>query len=133
MQRSNNEMTSLLPVLLILLASSIALGRDMHVQEKCPPPDAQLQVVTPEQLTAAAIKKVYPDIPVGLGRIEASIPVIVVVEAQGNVICARALQQSHPMLRKPCEDAARKWQFKPFLVGGKPAAIQGSIIFHVNR
>ena len=126
-------MTSLLRFLLILLASFTALGQDIHVQEKCPPPDTQLQVVTPEQLTVAAIKKVDPDIPVGLGRIEADIPVIVVVDAEGKVMCARALQQSHPMLRKPCEDAARKWQFKPFLVDGKPTPIQGSIVFHVKR
>jgi hypothetical protein len=56
-----------------------------------------------------------------------------VVDTKGSVMCARALHKSHPLLRKSCEDAARKWRFKPFLVDGKPVSTQGTIVFHVKR
>lgn len=126
-------MTSALPCFLIVLASMSALRGATQGQENCPSSDTEVRVVAAKELTAAAIKKVDPDIPGGLGRIEADVPVHVVVDTEGNVVCARALLPSQPMLRKYCEEAARRWQFKPFLIKGKPSPIQGSIVFHVQR
>jgi len=102
-------------------------------QEGCPQNQYGFRIVTAKVLAAKAVRKVEPTLPAGFGRIDANVSVTVVVDSEGNVICAQASNESHPMLRKYCEDAARQWRFKPLLRRGRPESVSGPIVFHIKR
>lgn len=102
-------------------------------QGECPPPNTAVSMLTAKQLVERAIRRVEPTLPNGFGRIDASVVVTVSVDEQGAVTCARATKESHPILRKYCEEAARQWRFRPLLVKGKPVGIAGPIVFVVKR
>jgi hypothetical protein len=91
------------------------------------------QHITTEALLDKAIKKVEPSIPPGFGRIDSNVAVKIIVDAKGTVTCAFAAKNSHPILRKICEEAARQWLFKPFLRKGKPVTVTGVIVFNVKH
>jgi hypothetical protein len=52
----------------------------------------------------------------------------IVIGKDGHVISARAVS-GPPEAYKACEDAARKWIFKPYLVAGKPVEVEQKVDF----
>ncbi len=78
-----------------------------------------------------AIKRVQPTYPAIARAAGAQGPVAVqvVIDEQGNVTSARAVS-GHPLLQDASVNAARQWVFKPTLVNGRPAKVNGSISFN---
>jgi TonB family protein len=92
--------------------------------------DAPL-TLPPGGLRGAAIKRVepvYPDVAKAAGA-QGSVTVQVVIDEQGNVASARAVS-GHPLLQQAAIDAARQWVFKPTIVGGRAAKVNGLISFN---
>jgi outer membrane biosynthesis protein TonB len=52
----------------------------------------------------------------------------IVVGKDGHVISAQAIS-GPPEAYKACEDAVRKWTFKPYLVLGKPVEVEQNLEF----
>lgn len=117
---------------IVTILSSLQLGENVAAQVGCTTA-ANMRAVTAETLTAQAISKTDPMIPPGFGRIDAKVSVTIEVDPQGKVICARASSRSQPILGKHCEDAARKWEFRPFVEEGTPVPVTGPIVFRINR
>ena len=74
------------------------------------------------------ISRVMPTYPRGVrGKVNASF----VVGKDGHVIEADA-SDGPDELRKPVEDAIRKWVFRPYLVLGQPVEVQTNIVFQLQ-
>jgi TonB family protein len=73
------------------------------------------------------VQPVYPPIARAAGA-QGLVSVQVVIDEQGNVTSARAVS-GHPLLQQAAVDAARQWVFKPTIVNGKPAKVNGAISF----
>lgn len=79
-------------------------------------------------LNAKATKIHTPLYPSLARKIQAqgSVPVKIVIDEQGKVIAARALN-GHPLLRRPSQNASLLWEFAPLLLSGKPVRATGLI------
>lgn len=113
---------------LVLAYSSVVLA-----QVACTEAGANAAILSEKELLRRATKRVQPVVPGGFGRIDAEIEVLVLVGADGKVVCAEARERSHPLLRKYCEDAARDWRFRPLKKDGTPVEFAGPIRFRIKR
>jgi TonB family protein len=73
------------------------------------------------------VKPVYPQVAQRAG-IGGQVRVEVTWDEQGKVISAKAIE-GHTLLRSVCEDAARKSEFKPRIIEGKPVKARGFLVF----
>jgi hypothetical protein len=74
-----------------------------------------------------------PVYPVAVKEIRGQVNVSIVFNEEGKVIWAHATS-GPPALRKVAEDAARKAEFKPLLLEGKPERVFGVLIYQfVNK
>ena len=71
---------------------------------------------------------VYPAV-AKAAKAEGRVVVEVVVNESGQVESARAVE-GHPLLRDASVEAARKWEFAPTLLQGKPVKVTGKISFN---
>jgi len=79
--------------------------------------------ITTKALLENATTRVEPSIPSEFGTIDAKISVTVIVDLKGSVIYAGVYANSNEKpnekpnraLQRICEEAAGKWQFKPFI------------------
>lgn len=62
-------------------------------------------------------------------QVEGRVVVEVELDAEGNVVSAKAIS-GHQMLRNAAEDAAAKSKFKPALFDGKPIKAKGTITYN---
>ncbi|HEX2489586.1 MAG TPA: TonB family protein, partial [Blastocatellia bacterium] len=78
-----------------------------------------------------AVKKVEPEFPpiAKAVRASGSVKVEVTIDKTGKVTSARAVS-GHPLLRDSAQAAARQWKFNPTRVSGKPAKVEGILIFN---
>ncbi len=92
-----------------------------------PPTVVRLSTVN---LTSSATTKVRPDYPdtARQAKVEGTVVVEVTVDEKGAVIAARAVS-GHPLLRDVCLTAARRWQFKPYQLGGRAVRVIGLLSF----
>jgi len=56
----------------------------------------------------------------------------VVINAEGKIECAEALNTIHPWIKPHATDALKKWTFKPVEVDGKPIAALGIAVVDVS-
>jgi TonB family protein len=82
-------------------------------------------------LQGSAIKRVNPDYPDTAKAVSVSGAVVVevVVDEEGNVVSARALN-GHPLLRDAAVEAARQWQFTPTTLEGEAVKVVGTLTFN---
>ncbi len=73
------------------------------------------------------VKPVYPQLAQRAG-IGGQVKVEVTWDGQGKVISAKAIE-GHNLLRSVCEDAARKSEFKPRMIEGKPVKARGFLVY----
>ncbi len=114
--------------LLVLLCSPGLLA-----QVPCTESDPNAVALSEKELLSRTTKRVQPAVPGGFGRIDARIEVFILVGTDGKVVCARAREPSHPLLRKYCEEAARAWRFRPLKKDGAPVEFSGPIRFRIKR
>ena len=114
--------------LLAVVFAAAGLG-----QIPCTKSAITVTALTEKSILKRATKRPQPELPGGFGRIDAQIEVIVAVGTDGKVYCAQANEQSHPLLRKYCEDAARKWEFRLLKKGAVPVSFSGPIRFRIRR
>lgn len=74
------------------------------------------------------ISKVMPTYPRG---VSGKVKVKFVVGKDGRVIEADA-SDGPDELRKPVEDAIRKWQFRPYLLLGQPVEVETNMVFQLQ-
>jgi TonB family protein len=81
-------------------------------------------------LQGSATKKVQPDYPpiAKAASVEGLVRVQVTVSEEGRVIDAEVID-GHPLLRDAALDAAKRWEFNPTTLEGKPVKIQGVLTF----
>lgn len=67
------------------------------------------------------VKKVEPPYPqmARMAHIEGKVVLSIVISPEGKVSSVRAIS-GHPILIQPTMDAVYKWEYKPFIVDGKP-------------
>jgi hypothetical protein len=59
------------------------------------------------------------------------VAVEIVIGKDGHVVSAHGI--SGPVKAfKPCENAAKKWVFAPYLVLGKPVEVEQKVTFTIN-
>ncbi len=95
-----------------------------------PPPIAGAPPPPPDGIRHEAVRRVqpqYPPIAKAAGA-QGPVTVQVLIDEQGNVTTARAVS-GHPLLQDSSVTAARQWVFKPTIINGKPAKVNGSISF----
>lgn len=62
-------------------------------------------------------------------RASGDVTVEIVVDEKGKVVAASAAS-GHPLLRVASEQAARKAEFEPTVLGGKAVKVSGMLIYH---
>jgi hypothetical protein len=91
-----------------------------------PASDAQWPACVRDYATAGNItRQVKPQI---VGPRFASVPVRIIIDEQGHVVHVHAIAGFPEQIRS-VSDAVAQWQFKPFEVQGKPAAVETGIRF----
>jgi TonB family protein len=77
-----------------------------------------------------AIRRTAPEYPeeAKQARISGSVVVEVTIDEEGNVISTRTIS-GHPLFRKPAEEAARQWKFRPTLLSGQPVKVITTLTF----
>jgi TonB family protein len=84
-------------------------------------------------LAGSATRFVEPSYPplAQAARIKGAVIVEVVVDEEGDVLTARALE-GHPLLKVAAERAALGWKFTPTLLDGVPVRVVGTVTFNFN-
>ena len=79
---------------------------------------------------AQAVRQVKPEYPsIARGsNVGGSVSVLVIIDAEGSVISAKAIE-GPAMLRRASEDAARKWKFRPATRDGQAIESEQTIQF----
>ena len=80
-----------------------------------------------EKMTARATETAKPIFPKGC-RCRGLITVFVLVDTEGKVACALT-KSGNPLLRVASVQAAKKWQFEPYVKNGKAVAYAGVLSF----
>src|SRR4051794_7263904 len=113
--KNERIITSYYALLALLLFSGIAVA----------------QTVSGGVLNSKAIKLPAPAYPPAARAVEAAggVSVQVVVDETGKVISATAVS-GHPLLRSAAAEAARKAEFKPLLLSGKPVKVGGVLSYN---
>lgn len=73
----------------------------------------------------------FPKWPAAFRGQHAAVKVQIVIGKDGHVLSAHGVS-GPPEGYKACEDAARKWVFKPFLILDKPVEVEQTIEFRMN-
>lgn len=84
-----------------------------------------------KQLKERALTRIDPKLPPSV-RVQGTITVVLMIEVDGRVKCAKA-RRGHPLLRRATEEAAKQWTFKPIEVKDKPVAVVGFLVFHFSN
>ncbi len=71
----------------------------------------------------------YPEWPAAFGRQDFTVTIEIVVGKDGHVVSTHAVS-GPPEGYKACEDAVRKWVFKPYLVLDKPVEVEQKVECH---
>jgi protein TonB len=103
---------------LFLLAHAYLYGAD---------PDLR---IAEAEAKKAAIARPAPEYPMMARQLKVTgqVAIEAVVDTSGAVLEARAAS-GNPILTKPALEAVKKWRFKPFTAGGKPAPALVSLSF----
>jgi TonB family protein len=105
-----------------------AAGTDA-VESAQPPPDGK--PVNVGSLIEKATQKINPSYPQNAKTARITGIVTVMVEVDQNGAVSTAQSTSGPLLlRQAALDAARRWKFRPTLVGGQPVRVVGYINFN---
>lgn len=114
------------------LYDSIASARQTH-RFKPEPEGKPVARVSSGMLNRRAKKLPTPPAPaMGHLRVDAEVKVEVVVDEEGKIIWARAVE-GHPLLREAAVQAARQAEFDPLLLSGKPVSFGGYLIYKSPR
>ena len=76
-------------------------------------------------------KPQFPQTALSIG-VTGPVNVDVMIDEKGNVVWAKAIS-GHLFLRPASEKAALLAKFEPFLIGGKPAKVTGTIVYNYVR
>lgn len=114
-----------------------AAMRPRSPESEVPPPEPKRAPdlrISKGVSTGDAITRVTPIYPSIAKQINASgeVQVEIEIDESGRVVGAKAVN-GHPTLRGAAEDAARKWVFKPTLLGGAPVRSKGVLTFIFTR
>jgi TonB family protein len=113
-------------MLVCLLAVSPAKSQTTGQQTE--PPASQKEGNVIKGAAIVRITPVYPPFAEAEG-VSGKVVVQVMVDDQGNVTKARAIQ-GHELLREAAEQAARGWKFTPTTLSGKPVKVIGTVTFN---
>jgi len=93
-------------------------------------PDKQITRLKPREMNQHVVTCKTPRQP---GNVDAKGTVVieVVVNATGDVECVRAIS-GHPIIRGTALEAARRWKFKPLIVGRADKPYSGFIAVYVS-
>lgn len=105
-----------------------ARARKLYASRKL---EVQPQKVSGGVLQGTAIMKVQPDYPpeAKRARVQGTVQVAAVIDEVGIVVSATPISGPKE-LHKVCEEAAKKWRFKPTELEGKPVKVQGILTFN---
>jgi TonB family protein len=106
---------------LVLAAWASLLGGWSGAQAPAPDPELMQVYLGRDTLLPSVVGRVLPEYPASALRnpFTGSIDVETVVSTTGVVIQTRAVGVGQPAFEAAAADAARKWQFKPALLGGR--------------
>lgn len=95
--------------------------------------DGNPVVLSTNELDQMATHRVFPKRPAGASqaRIDGIVSIKVLIDTHGMVRCI-AVVSGHPILASVLPEAVKHWQFRPYAVNGKPAAVLGTLDFHFS-
>jgi hypothetical protein len=98
--------------------------------EQVPPPEQRrFPLIRADEMSVRAVRKVRPRSDAFKScRCEGQTLVQILVDEEGRVICAQVIS-GHPLLRGPALDAARQWEFEPFMIEGVASKVVSLVIF----
>ncbi len=56
----------------------------------------------------------------------------VFIDTDGKVVCA-LFQEGHPMLASASLEAARQLKYRPYILNGKPVAVETTVVFNYSK
>jgi Gram-negative bacterial TonB protein C-terminal len=63
---------------------------------------------------------------------KSTVKVRVFVNSEGKVVCA-LYQEGHPLLSAASLDAARQLRYRPYILNGKPVAVETTVVFNYSK
>ena len=121
----------------LLLAIMLCLAQAESLPEKWQcgetsnfAPDKQVTRLKPREMNQHVVTCKTPRLP---GNVDATGTVVieVAVNAAGDVECLRAIS-GHPIIRGAAVEAAKRWKFKPLIVGRAAKPYSGFIAVYVS-
>lgn len=95
---------------------------------------ASFRLVSRSSLAKALVERVEPKDPlIDNGVVHAKVTVHVFVDTEGKVTCARPVGTPNRLLARISVEAAQKCRFRSRQSGGKKIAIQGDMVFQIDR
>ena len=90
-----------------------------------PPPPVQ---VSSAEMGKLLVKRIPPEYPekARTKRIQGTVMLRATVNREGNVIDLSVIS-GHPELSKAALDAAKKWKYHPYSIGGEPVEVETTI------
>jgi protein TonB len=75
------------------------------------------------------VRKVEPAYPEAMrkGRMEGTVLVEAVITERGDVVDARVVRSTHPLLDKPALSAIQQWRYEPATLDGRPVRVYVTI------
>jgi TonB family protein len=121
----------LLLAIMFYLAQAESLPEKWHCGETSDfAPDKQITRLKPREMNQHVVTCKTPRLS---GNVDAKGTVVieVVVNAAGDVECLRAIS-GHPIIRGAAVEAAKRWKFKPLIVGRAAKPFWGFIAVYVS-
>lgn len=87
----------------------------------------QVDAKTAEEQVSKRVEPVYPPA-AQEAKIQGDVIVHVMIDKKGHVAKVKAMT-GHPMLMDAALTAARRWEYVPFYIDGKPIDVETNIIF----
>ena len=126
---------SLFTILAALALSGLAMGQTQDQASPNQPPTSQTQPDAPEHVRVQAgvtrgmlIKKVPPKYPkkARKNHIEGTVILHAKISKEGDIADLSVIS-GDPMLTQAALDAVKEWKYRPYLVEGKPVAVETEI------
>ncbi|HEY6252043.1 MAG TPA: energy transducer TonB [Candidatus Angelobacter sp.] len=105
-------------VLLVLLLGTI-------VGEDTPKDLVQLKPEVAETLLVHKVNPAYPQM-AKIAHVDGDVVLKATIGKKGDVESVRAVS-GHPILIQSAMDAVRQWKYKPYVVNGKPVAVETTV------
>jgi TonB family protein len=77
-------------------------------------------------MVGTLVKKTPPDYPytAKMARVQGTVVLAAVIGKDGKIHDVEALASPSQLLSKPAEDAVKNWEYKPYLLNGKPVEVE---------